>query len=206
MKDYRQQFRKSVSRHFPFQSSAYMTHIDEEFKLVRRNVEFARSSRNPLDARLEIAAYFLSTIIVLDQHGHSYEKIREIVLDVARNYVRPKNKIQMWFKKLPAIILSRPYMTWFLDIFDRRASIKGNEAGFVAHVIHKKNSDTDFVFGFDIIECGICKLFNRYNYSRFTSILCEVDYITSDLAGLKLTRTDTIANGAHKCDFRFEKK
>ena len=38
------------------------------------------------------------------------------------------------------------------------------------------------------------------------SILCEVDEITSALAGLKLVRTGTIANGAKKCDFRFIKK
>jgi hypothetical protein len=30
-----------------------------------------------------------------------------------------------------------------------------------------------------------------------------VDYITSEIAGLTLLRTNTIANGGARCDFRF---
>lgn len=59
---------------------------------------------------------------------------------------------------------------------------------------------------FDILECGICKLFKKHNYEKYSSILCEVDEITSRLAGLKLIRTGTIALGAKKCDFRFKKE
>ena len=45
----------------------------------------------------------------------------------------------------------------------------------------------------------------KHNYQKYASILCEVDEITSSLAGLKLIRTGTITNGAKKCDFRFQK-
>ncbi|MFI5156145.1 MAG: L-2-amino-thiazoline-4-carboxylic acid hydrolase [Chitinophagales bacterium] len=40
---------------------------------------------------------------------------------------------------------------------------------------------------------------------KYASILCEVDKVTSGLAGLDLIRTGTIALGAKKCDFRFKK-
>ena len=56
---------------------------------------------------------------------------------------------------------------------------------------------------FDILECGICKIFARHGFSKYAFLLCEVDYITSALAGLQLVRMGTIANGAEKCDFRF---
>ncbi|MDB5014511.1 MAG: hypothetical protein JWQ25_2713, partial [Daejeonella sp.] len=52
---------------------------------------------------------------------------------------------------------------------------------------------------------GICKLFNKHNYQKYSAILCEVDEITSALAGLELIRKGTIARGATKCDFRFKK-
>ncbi|MBL7784508.1 MAG: L-2-amino-thiazoline-4-carboxylic acid hydrolase, partial [Chitinophagales bacterium] len=44
----------------------------------------------------------------------------------------------------------------------------------------------------------MCKLFQKHDYSKYASILCEVDEITSGLAGLQLIRTGTIANGAKK--------
>jgi hypothetical protein len=55
-----------------------------------------------------------------------------------------------------------------------------------------------------MIECGICKLFEKHNYGKYTSIPCEVDELTSGLAGLKLIRNGTIALGATKCDFSFK--
>ena len=59
-------------------------------------------------------------------------------------------------------------------------------------------------YGIDILECGICKLYNKHNYNKFASILCEIDHITTSLAGLEMVRMGTIANGAQKCDFRYK--
>lgn len=51
----------------------------------------------------------------------------------------------------------------------------------------------------------ICKLFQKHGAGRYAAILCEVDKLTSSLAGLELIRSGTIANGAAKCDFKFRK-
>ncbi|HEY1053826.1 MAG TPA: L-2-amino-thiazoline-4-carboxylic acid hydrolase, partial [Emticicia sp.] len=76
--------------------------------------------------------------------------------------------------------------------------------GFVAHIITNKKETNGLGYGVDIIECGICKLFKKHNYQKYVSILCEVDKYTTNLAGLSMIRTDTIANGAGKCDFRYK--
>lgn len=73
-------------------------------------------------------------------------------------------------------------------------------------LIQIKKETYGFGYGIDILDCGICKLFSKHNYSKYAAILCEVDEITSALAGLKLIRSGTIANGAKKCDFRFRKE
>ncbi|MES1225940.1 MAG: L-2-amino-thiazoline-4-carboxylic acid hydrolase, partial [Bacteroidota bacterium] len=93
-----------------------------------------------------------------------------------------------------------------LKTFNKRVSNNENVNGFVATIITGKNETYGFGYGVDILECGICKLFNKHNYQKFSSILCEVDEVTSALAGLKLIRTGTIALGAKKCDFRFKKE
>jgi hypothetical protein len=84
--------------------------------------------------------------------------------------------------------------------------IHPNERGFVARIITDPDETFGLGYGVDILECGICKLFNSHNYSRYASILCDVDEITSGLAGLKLVRSGTIAGGAEKCDFRFKRQ
>jgi hypothetical protein len=89
--------------------------------------------------------------------------------------------------------------------FQKKVSVNSNADGFIANIITEKKETYGFGYGIDIIECGICKLFVKHNYQRFASILCEVDEITSGLAGLTLIRTGTIANGASKCDFRFKR-
>jgi hypothetical protein len=120
-------------------------------------------------------------------------------------YVRPKNKIQLFLKRLPAKLTNTWLTTIFLKLFDKQISKKAHPEGFRAKIITDKKETFGLGYGFDILECGICKLFKKHNYEQYAAILCEVDEITSHLAGLKLIRTGTIALGARKCDFRFKK-
>jgi hypothetical protein len=87
-----------------------------------------------------------------------------------------------------------------------RVKTNANADGFIARIITDQQETYGLGYGIDILECGICKLFKKHHYQKYASILCEVDEITSSLAGLKLIRTGTIANGAIKCDFRFKRE
>ena len=120
--------------------------------------------------------------------------------------MRPKNKIQQLLKKLPAKLIDKRFATYFLKLFHKKVSRNSNADGFIANIITDKDETYGLGYGIDIIECGICKLFEKYNYRKYASILCEVDAVTSNLAGLQLIRDGTIANGAKKCDFRFKKE
>ncbi|MCC6818867.1 MAG: L-2-amino-thiazoline-4-carboxylic acid hydrolase [Bacteroidia bacterium] len=205
MHNFKRIFKIAIKRNFPFSSNDIISKLDEEFSRIIRNVDFARTSTNPLDKRLEIAAYFLSMFIALEQQGLSFDKIRNIALEIAHDFAQPKSFWHAWWKKWRFYLLAQPYMHWFLDNVDSKVAKKNHKDGFLGHLIHRKKNNNEFVFGFDIIDCGICKLYSKFNYDKFSSILCEVDFITSELVGFKLSRNGTIANGAHKCDFRFEK-
>lgn len=159
-----------------------------------------------MDRRMEVAGYFLATIQTLDKAGESYGKIRKVLLEIANDYVQPKNAWQRFSKKIPVLFVGKPFMRFILRKFGKQVSKKDHPDGFVANLITSKEETLGFGYGVDILECGICKLFKRYQYERFTPLLCEVDHITSSLAGLTLKRTGTIALGAQKCDFRFERK
>jgi len=204
MKNFKKYFKQSIKVNYPNHSTTLLANIDKEFSTINVDVNFARTSKNPVDRRLEFSAYFLALIKVLDKHGESFERIREVSLEIVKEYVRPKNKIHKFLKKLPVKLIGTQLMNMVVKFLDKKVSKGGHPDGFIAKIITDKNETYGLGYGVDILECGICKLFKKHQYDQYAKILCEVDEVTSNLAGLKLIRTGTIANGAEKCDFRFK--
>ncbi len=206
MRGYTKYFTRALAHHYPHNQGRLISETDRHFASIAMDISFAANSKNPIDKRLEFCGYFLALIIALDEAGEEFAQIRLVCLEVVLDYVRPKNKIQAFLKHLPAKLIN----TWFgkalLRRFQKRVEQNENPAGFVAKIITAKEETYGFGYGVDILECGICKLFAKHHYSKYAAILCEVDEITSSLAGLKLIRSGTIANGAKKCDFRFRKE
>ncbi|MDO4622685.1 MAG: L-2-amino-thiazoline-4-carboxylic acid hydrolase [Eubacteriales bacterium] len=64
----------------------------------------------------------------------------------------------------------------------------------------------DFALGYDYHECGICKLCADEGCFEIAHYLCRLDFLLAEMMGMKLTRTQTIADGADVCDFRYAKK
>ena len=177
---------------------------EKHYKQISIDTDFAKTSKNPIDKRLDFCSYFLALIKTLDKRGEPFETIREICLEITIEYVRPKNKIQFFLKRIPPKLINTWLATIFLKTLNKKVSQNANAQGFLANIITDKQATFGFGYGFDILECGICKLFKKHNFEKYSTILCEVDEITSGLAGLKLIRSGTIANGAKTCDFRFK--
>ena len=206
MAKYRKHFVAGVTKNFPATRDKIIDTVDTHYKIISADTAFAASSKNPIDKRLDFCAYFLALIKTLDERGESFETTRKICLGIVTEYVKPKNKFHRLLKKLPAKLVNSWLSTYFLKKFHNRISTNSNPGGFIANIITDKKETLGLGYGVDILECGICKLFNKHNYQKYSSILCEVDALTSDLAGLKLVRSGTIALGAKKCDFRWERK
>ncbi len=206
MGTYKKYFIQVIKNEYPGYSGEIIAGIENNFNIISADTHFASSSGNPLDKRLDFSAYFLALIKTLDERGETFESIRKICLEIVTEYVRPKNKIQQFLKRVPAKLANTLLSKIFIDALGKRVSRKAHENGFVAKIITDKKETFGFGYGFDILECGICKLFKKHHYEKYSSILCEVDEVTSRLAGLKLIRNGTIALGAKKCDFRFKKE
>ena len=63
----------------------------------------------------------------------------------------------------------------------------------------------DFEMGMDFTECGIVKYLNREGASELAPYLCWVDYPQFEAMGLRLDRTETLAQGGQRCDFRISR-
>src|SRR4030095_1720978 len=206
MVKYRKYFIAGIKKNFPGRYDDIISKVDAHYKIISADTAFAASSSNPIDKRLDFCGYFLGLIKALDEQGESFETTMKICLEIVTEYVKPKNKFQQILKKLPVKLINTWLATFFLKRFNNRVSKNSNPGGFIANIITDKKETRGLGYGVDILECGICKLFNKHNYQKYSSILCEVDALTSDLAGLKLIRNGTIALGAKKCDFRWERK
>jgi len=77
----------------------------------------------------------------------------------------------------------------------------------------KNNWVVEFVHGDDLnscrltyTECGICKLFEQENCYELATQMCKFDFTQTEMMGITLNRTKTLANGDEVCDFWFSKK
>ncbi|RFS16496.1 L-2-amino-thiazoline-4-carboxylic acid hydrolase [Emticicia sp. C21] len=201
---YKIYFRKALERYYPKYAKELLEDIDAKYDELKVDIRFAKTSSNPMDKRLDLTAYFLALIMVLEKAGESFEQIRAVALFTITEYLRPKNKWQAFLKKLPVKLIKTSFGRYLIKAFAKKVGHRGNPEGFVANIITDTNETHGLGYGVDIIECGICKLFKKHNYQKYVSILCEVDKYTTNLAGLSMMRTDTIANGANKCDFRYQ--
>jgi hypothetical protein len=205
MDKFKKYFQQAIRKNYPKESTELITETENHFSHISKDTRFAATSKNPIDRRLDFSAYFLALVQTLDERGESFERIREICLEIVIEYVKPKNKFQQFLKKLPPKMIGTGVADILLKAFSKKVGQNDNPEGFIANIITDKNETYGFGYGVDIIECGICKLFKKHQYEKYASILCEVDKVTSGLAGLELIRTGTIANGATKCDFRFRR-
>jgi hypothetical protein len=205
MDNFKKYFLQAIRKNYPKESTELITETENHFSQISKDTRFAATSKNPIDRRLDFSAYFLALVKTLDERGESFERIREICLEIVIEYVKPKNKFQQFLKKLPPKMIGTGVADILLKAFSKKVGQNDNPEGFIANIITDKNETYGFGYGVDIIECGICKLFKKHQYEKYASILCEVDKVTSGLAGLELIRTGTIANGATKCDFRFRR-
>ena len=202
---FKRYFIRAIKKHFPSDASSLVRELDDRFQVLSVDTKFASHSSNPIDRRLDFAAYFLGLIQTLEGKNQSYEQIKNICLEITYDYVTPKNAFQKWIKKLPAKLVGHIVATPLIRAFHTKISKLGHPDGFRAVIVTDKKLTYGLGYGFDILECGICKLFEKHGAHKYASILCEVDKVTSNLAGLELIRNSTIACGAEKCDFRFKR-
>lgn len=120
------------------------------FKSSQSIHNFAATSHNPIDKRLDFSSYFLSLIKVLHLQGEIFDSIRKICLEVVTEYVRPKNKIQQLLKRLPPKLIHMRLASVFLKAFNKRVSTNSNSQGFVANIITDKQKTYGLGYGIDI--------------------------------------------------------
>lgn len=77
------------------------------------------------------------------------------------------------------------------------------ENDWIVDVLEKPDT---YDLGYDYHCCGVCKLCQDEGCFYLAKYLCRLDFVLADMMGMELVRTQTIAEGADHCDFRYRKK
>lgn len=195
--------RAAIAEACPDRAAAIRADFDARCDRLAPEAAAARRSANPLDRRLDAACDFLALAQALEAAGVPDEAIRERVLAVAHALVAPRNRLHAWLKRMTPRLLRTALGRPLIALLARRAAVQALPGGFRARILTDPAETLGLGFGVDILDCGICGLYTRHGGRRFAAILCEVDRVTTALAGLEMRRTGTIANGAACCDFRY---
>lgn len=102
---------------------------------------------------------------------------------------------------IPGPVIRLRRWLWFQPWYNRRlaASIVGpGPDGFVGDYLPAPNG-----FGVNYHRCGLQIFLARVGIPEIGPLVCGFDQLESEIFGLGLVRTGTIAQGAKVCDFRW---
>jgi len=98
------------------------------------------------------------------------------------------------------------FSSWLKDRIKKRAVVshlREFPGNFVLDYV--EGDGQEFDYGVDYLECATCKFLEAEGSFELAPYVCAVDKAASDLLSWGLTRTMTLAEGSHKCDFRFKR-
>lgn len=159
--------------------------------IVRRASDIG--NHNTLLGAYGLAAYFIAMNRCDDQSPEQNCDIMEKGLRNSRVYKMTMGSADGYFSEKHMAARRK----WSRETHQRKY-----KNDWLVDVLEKTD---DYEFGFDYHECGVCKLCRDEGCFEYAKYLCRLDYMTSEMMGIKLKRTMTLAEGAEKCDFRFSR-
>lgn len=93
-------------------------------------------------------------------------------------------------------------MQWLVRMLERQSRTRP-VGGWVAQFV--PGAGEHFDYGVDYKRCAIHQLALAHGAEDFAPYICLADIVGSDAFGWGLVRTETLAQGGSRCDFRFHR-
>jgi hypothetical protein len=152
-----------------------------------------------LNKFLLITAQELAVYKVMKKQGKTAGEAWEVCHKALRLRMEKFPKIKRW------LLAHLMYSNIVKRRMQKRAE-EGQQPKFgdfeVKYVIGNGES---FDFGVDYVACGNYKFMQDQGAEEFAPYVCMSDIALSDALGWGLIRTETLADGSERCDFRFKK-
>ena len=152
-----------------------------------------------LNSFLLITAQEVSLYKAMKKHNKSAGESWEICHEALKLRMKQFPKIKRWF-------FGRLLYSGILQRRMRKRSEEGKQSktgDFETRFVIGDGKNFDF--GVDYVACGNYKFALEQGADEFAPYVCMSDFALSNAMGWGLIRTETLADGCEKCDFRFKK-
>ena len=182
-------------------AEAVVAETIQRFEALLPEIPYIGGSENILTENLYLSAAMLALYQSLKARGKSVEEVTRLIYQGTASlyssfpfrWLLKWQGIQLFSKKrieqrrrAAAISQQKLYPDdWVFDIVD--------------------GDGQTFEFGVDYTECGIVKYLTREGAPELAPYLCWLDYPMCKSMRVKLVRTETIAQGCERCNFRFSR-
>jgi hypothetical protein len=171
----------------------------EEYEALVPRIPFI-GRNNPLLFFFLPTPRYLAVYRALQKQGHSIEEAGHLSFQIGLAQLR---SMPLLVRRLCGYLW---FSTWFKNRLKKRAlhsQQRDYPGNFVLDFV--EGDGLEFDYGVDYSECASCKFLKSEGSLELAPYICAVDKPASELLGWGLSRTQTLAEGADKCDFRFMK-
>ena len=152
-----------------------------------------------LNSFLLITAQEVALYKAMKKQGKTASEAWEICHEALKMRVQMVPKIKRWF-------LKRMMYSGILRRRLQKLTNIGKTLGFGDFEIRYVAGDgNDFDFGMDYVKCGNYNFAQDHGAEEFAAYVCMSDIALSNAMEWGLIRTETLADGCARCDFRFKK-
>ena len=198
-RDYRKHLAESYGK---VEGEAIVTESLQRFEALLPDLPYIGGAENPNTRSLYWTAAWLAMYRSLQARGASVEEAARLFYMGTASYLNsvPMRWLMRWQGRGH---FGRKRME------KRRRNAETSQQrrypdDWVFKVVEGDGQDAEF--GVDYSECGVVKYLARESASELAPYLCWIDYPMLAAMGVRLDRTETLAQGGQRCDFRFSRR
>jgi hypothetical protein len=170
-----------------------------EFEALIPELPYIGGKRNPLTGNLVSSVGALAVYRVMQRHGKPLEETGELLYRL----------METWIRRYPQFVrylMGRYYLSRLSQRQSKRQAALSQQRRYPADWvrIHVDGDGQAFEWGVDYLQCGIVKFLRSQGADELAPFICLTDYALFGALGIELARTQTLAEGCEKCDFRFK--
>ena len=171
----------------------------QEYKAIIPQIPYIRERRGAaLNSFLRVTAQEIAAYKAMKKNGKSAAEAWEICHEALQQSVKLVPAIKRWCLRnmMYSAIMRRRL---------KKLTAQGKQLGFGDFEIKYVPGDGNFDYGIDYVKCGNYNLALALDAKEFAPFVCMSDITLSGVLGWGLTRTETLADGCARCDFRFKR-
>jgi hypothetical protein len=171
-----------------------------EYEAVIDRLPWIGGSANPRSFSLYGSAFWLALWRVLEPRGLTLDEARKLFCELFRTYWSRYPRV---LRRLYGRIRMGPANQKKVRRLAMASQARANPDDYVSRFVPGEPGRFDY--GIDFVECAIMKFLRAEGAEELAPVLCELDWPHTELLGIELIRTTTLAQGGDRCDFRFRR-